>query len=107
MINLGYVKGPSIKDVCSQGEFVQCGQVEREGGFFRCGRPHFLVQKTSAFPKFMVCHTDKGGERVKPVRTFFGQREERGLSQCGHISYKGGGRVNFCNFVQTSFTDGP
>jgi len=30
-------------------------------GFFRCGRPHFLAQKTSDFLKFMVCPRGKGG----------------------------------------------
>jgi len=30
-------------------------------GIFRCGRPHFLVQKTSDFSKFMVClHRQEG-----------------------------------------------
>jgi len=40
-------KGLSINDVRSQGGCPArtfCGQAER--GFFRCGRPHFLVQKT-------------------------------------------------------------
>jgi len=40
----------SIKDVPSQGGkrgFVQCGHLaNKEKGFFRCGRPHFMVQKS-------------------------------------------------------------
>jgi len=55
---------PSIKDVRSQWG----------GGFFRCGRPHFLVQKGSDFSKFMVC-----------------PHGQEGLSQCGHFSDKGEG----------------
>jgi len=41
--------------------------------FFRCGRPHILVTKTSDFSKFMACQHEKRGEWVEPVRTFFGQ----------------------------------
>jgi len=37
-------------------------------GFFRCGRPHFLAQKTSDISKFMVCPHGQGG-----------------FSQCGHF----------------------
>jgi len=41
-----FEKELSIKDVRSKDGrgFVQCGQ--GEGAFFRCGCPHFLVQKT-------------------------------------------------------------
>jgi len=53
-----------------------CPVRTRGEGFFRCGRPHFLVQKTLDFSKFMVCP-------------------------------HGQGEVNFCDFVQTSFMDGP
>jgi len=56
-----------MKDDRSQrGEgFVQCEQGGM--GVFRCGRPHFLVQKSSVFfSKFMVC-----------------PHGQRGLSQCG------------------------
>jgi len=82
------LKGLSIKDIRSRGDFVQCGHfADKEGGgFFRCRRPHFLVQKTSNFVKFMVCSQGQGG-----------------LSQCGH----GGIRSIFRDFVQTSFMDGP
>jgi len=71
-------KGPCIKNVRSQeGEgFVQCGHFSDKRGFFRCGRPHFLVQKTSDFLKFMVCPHGQGG---------------KGLSQCGRFADKGGG----------------
>jgi len=49
--------------------------VDKEKGFFRYGRPQFLVQKTSDFSKFMVCPNGQGG-----------------LSQCGQ------GRINFSQF---------
>jgi len=52
----GREKSLSSADICEQGS--------KDKGFFRCGRPHFLVQKTSDFSKFMVClhgRTDKGG----------------------------------------------
>jgi len=58
-----WYKRLSIKDHRSQGE---------EGWFFRCGRPHFFVQKTSEFSKFMVCTHGTGGRGVEPVRTFCG-----------------------------------
>jgi len=35
-----------------------------KGGFFRCGRPHVLVQKTSDFLKFMVCPHRQGKREV-------------------------------------------
>jgi len=66
-------EGPSIKDVCSQG---------MEGGLFRCGRPHFLMQKTADFSKFYVCPHGQGG-----------------LTQCG----QGGGG----EFLWMSFLDSP
>jgi len=40
----------------------------RQGGEFRSGRPHFLVQKLRIFQTLSV--RTKG---VEPVRTFFGQ----------------------------------
>jgi len=60
-------------------------------GLFRCGRPHFLVQKpkTSDFSKFIVFPHGQGG-----------------LNQCGHFSDKRGGGSFFRNFMQTSFIDG-
>jgi len=44
--------------------FVQCGHFSDKGeGFFKCGRPHFLVQKIFNFLKFMVCsHGQEGRE---------------------------------------------
>jgi len=72
--------GLSIKDVRSQERFVQYG-ILRTGGFFRCGRPHFLVKNTSDFSKFMVCP--------------HGQRR-RGVEQCGHFANKGGRFSRFC-----------
>jgi len=64
--------GPSIKESTIRGGRVCpvrtfCGQ-GREG-FFRCRRPHFLVQKTSEFSKFMVCPHEQG-ERVESVGHF-------------------------------------
>jgi len=49
--------------------FIQCGQGGE--GFFRCGRPYFLLQKTSDFSKFMVCPHRQGGRRINFVRTSF------------------------------------
>jgi len=49
-----------------------CGQ----RAFFRCGRPHFLVQKTSDFSKFMMCPHGQGERGVKPERTLCGQGGE-------------------------------
>jgi len=48
-----------------------CEQWRR--GFFRCGRPHFLAQKTSDFSKFMVCSHEQGEREVELVRIFCGQ----------------------------------
>jgi len=42
-------KGPFIKDVRRQ----------RKEGFFRCGRPHFLVQKTPDFQNSWCVRTDR------------------------------------------------
>jgi len=47
---------------------------QRGGVFFRCGRPHFFVQKTSGFSKFMGFRTNKG---IEPVRAFC--RQGRGI----------------------------
>jgi len=65
-----------------------CGQRVRR--FFRCGRPHFLVQKTSNFSKFMSCPHGQGRER---------------LSQLGHLWTRGRWSI-FHDFVRTSFMDG-
>jgi len=56
--------------------FLQGGHFanKEERGFFRCGRPHYLVQKKSVL-KFIVCPHGHGG----------------GLSQCGQ-----GGFSIFC-----------
>jgi len=72
-------KGPSIKDVRrKRWGFVQCGQ----GGFFRCGRPLFLVQKFRIYRNLLCLH---GQGRVEPERT----RE-----------------VNFSQFCADVFMDG-
>jgi len=59
-----------------------------ERGFFRYRRPHFFVQKTREFSKFMVCPHGQGW-----------------LSQCGHFSDKGG--VNFSRFCADVFYGRP
>jgi len=51
-------KRPSIKDVRSQG--VCPVRTRGGGGFFSCGRPHFLEQKTWIFRNFWYVRTDKG-----------------------------------------------
>jgi len=75
-------KGRSQSEGCPVRTF--CGQ----GRFFRYGRPHFLVQKTSNFSKFMLCPHGQGG---------------KGMSQCGQ---EGRGSI-FCDFVRTSCMDAP
>jgi len=56
-------------------------------GFFRCGHPHFLVQKTSGFRNLWCVRTVK---------------ERGGLSQCRHFADKGEG-VNFSQFFADIF----
>jgi len=68
---------------------VQGGQFS-EKGVFKCGHPHFLVEKTLNFLKFMGVRTDKGVETVRS----FAEKEELG----GSI---------FRDFMRTSFMDGP
>jgi len=73
-----------MKDVRSQGGgrrgLSSAGILRtRQGGFFRCGRPHFLVQNTSDFSKLMVCP--------------HGQWR---LSQCGNFSDNGSNFSRFC-----------
>jgi len=53
--------GLSIKTSTFREKFVQYRHFSDNRGFFRCGRPHFLVQKTSDFSKFMVCPLRQGG----------------------------------------------
>jgi len=64
--------GLSIKDVRSQRGGSLFNADKGRGVFFRCGRPHFLVQITSDFLKFMVCPHGQGG-----------------LSQCWHFADRG------------------
>jgi len=53
-----------------------------------------LGAKSFEFFEIYGVRKDKRGEgEVEPVRTFFGQEGE--------------GMTNFCNFVRTSFMDGP
>jgi len=74
-----------------QSGVVQCGQ-GGEGVFFRCGRPHFLSQKTLDFSKFYGVS----------ART----REEGGW--VSFSDKRGRGWSIFRDFVQTSFMmDGP
>jgi len=72
---------------------VQCGHFadKGEGVFFKCGRPHFLLQKKSDISKFIMCP--------------HGQLE-RELSQYRYFAEKREGSI-FRYFVQKSFTDGP
>jgi len=53
-------------------EFVQCRHFA-EKGCFRCGCPHFFMQKTWDISKFMVCPHGQEGKGVEPVLTFCGQ----------------------------------
>jgi len=74
----------SIKDVHSQGIYVQCGRLRTRGeGGFRCGCPHLLLQKSLDFSKFLVCPLGQGGR----------------LSQCGNFTHKGVNFSRFCGFI--------
>jgi len=77
----------SIKDVRSQG-VVQCGYFA-DKWLFRCGRPHFLVQKTSDFRNLWCVRNKRGG----------------GVSQYVHLRTRREGSI-FCDFVRPSFMDG-
>jgi len=55
---------------------------------FKCGRPHFLVQKLD-FLKFRVCPHGQGGE---------------GVSHCGHFADK---RIDFSRFCADIFYGRP
>jgi len=66
------------------------GQGER--GVLQIRTSALFAQKPSNFSKFMVCPHGQGRRGVCPVRTFCGQ---------------GGGGSIFCDFVPTSFMDGP
>jgi len=59
------------------------------GGVFRCERPHFLVQKTSNFSKFMMCS------------------HEQGARECEHFVDKGESGVNFSKFCADVFYGRP
>jgi len=50
-----------------------------QGGFFKCGRPHFLMQKTSDFSKFMVCPHGQG--QLSQLGHFSGKEEEVNFSR--------------------------
>jgi len=80
---LSISKGPSIKDV----HLRVRGFVQRQKGFFTCGRPHFLVRKTGLFEIYGVFARTrvKGFELVRA-------REKGSI---------------FRDFVRTSFMDGP
>jgi len=62
------------------------------GGFFKCGYPNFLAQKTSDFSKFMVCQHGHGWRAVEPVWTFCRQ---------------GGKGINFLRFCADVFYGRP
>jgi len=84
-LDFSYSEGSFIKELRSRGE-----------GFFRCGRPHFLVQKHRIFRNLWCVRTDNTGggghfsniKLIEPVRTFTDKGE-------------------WVNFVRTSFIDGP
>jgi len=65
---------------------VQCGQGRK--GFFRCGRLHILVQKTSRFFKLMVCPHRQRRRGVEPERTFFGEGGNYFAILCGCLLWK-------------------
>jgi len=68
---------------------VQCGHFadKEEGGFFRCRRPHFLMQTTLNFSKFTVVRMDKEGEG-EPVRNFSDKGKEVKFSRfCADVFY--------------------
>jgi len=69
-----------VREVCPVQTFFA------QGGFFRCNRLHFLVQKLWIFEIYGVSVQTKG---VEPVRTFCGQ----------------GGKF-FRDFMWMSFMDG-
>jgi len=62
------IQGELGEGVIQYGNFAD----KRGRGYFKCGRPHILVQNTSDFLKFMVCPHGQEG-RGEPMRTFFGQ----------------------------------
>jgi len=67
---------------------VQYGHFsDKEEGFFKCGRPHFLVQKTSDFLYLWCVRTDKGSCASADI-------------------WRTRGSI-FRDFVRTSFMDGP
>jgi len=58
-----------------------------QGGFLKCGRPHFLVQKASDFSNYMVCPQEQGG--VESMRTFCVQGGGgQFLRFCADVFYK-------------------
>jgi len=71
-LNLSYCsKGLYIKDVRSR-EVCPVWRTFCGRGFFRCGRLHFLVQKTSDFSKFMIC-TDIRTRGLSRADVLYGQ----------------------------------
>jgi len=68
-------KGPSIKDVRSQGEwgFVQCGHFadKRGVGVLQLRTSALFGAKNSDFSKSMVCPHGQGGRGVNFSRFFF------------------------------------
>jgi len=61
-----------------------CGQ----GGFFRCGRPHFLRQNLRICRKLCVCARDRRAlesREIKPVRTFCRQGGQVFAILCGRL----------------------
>jgi len=79
-MNYEYYKGPSIKDVRTQASGLSSADIMRTGEGFRCGRPHFLMQKNFGFFEIYGVSARTWGKES---------------SQCGHFSDEG---VNFSRF---------
>jgi len=47
---------------------LSSADIWKASGFFRCRRPHFLVQKNSGYSKFMACSHGQGKRRIEPLR---------------------------------------
>jgi len=96
------LKGPSIKDVRSQGGGRGLSSANilrtRDGEeFFRCKRPLFSVKNRQIFRNLFV-RTDK--EEVCLVRTFFGQREVNFFSiLCGRLLWMAPNEIAFIGFI--------
>jgi len=67
-------KGPSIKDVRTQGEGVCPVRLLADkglGGSSECGRPHFLMQKIRIYRNLQRRTKVEGGASADILRTIF------------------------------------